>query len=55
MHSGERLNKLSAQFIEYAALRANGENGPFLELKLRSNALYDSQTLYSTRKYSVVC
>ena len=34
MHSEERLNKLSAQFIEYAALWANGENGPFLELEL---------------------
>ena len=38
MHSGERLNKLSAQFIEYAAMRANGENGLFLELELCSNA-----------------
>ena len=29
---------MSDQFIEYAAFRANGENGPFLELKLCSNA-----------------
>ena len=31
MHSGERLNKLSTQFIEYAALQANGKNRPFLK------------------------
>ena len=29
---------MSTQFFEYAALRANGENGPFLELELCSNA-----------------
>ena len=38
MHSGEMLNKLSAQFIEYAALWANSKNVTFLELKLCSNA-----------------
>ena len=38
MHSGERLNKLSVQFMEYAASRHNGENGPFLELELFSNS-----------------
>ena len=56
MHSGERLNKLSAQFIEYAALRANDESGHFLELESCSRAsIYDSWMLFLIRKYSIIC